>query len=90
MQNKFFGHEAVSQRLSKKLKDWYKVPVSTKHLNDEGVSNIITNGLMFTVSHCQQFDSSNGSFRLTHNSKLVECTEMYNLVNKTKTNKLQQ
>jgi hypothetical protein len=85
MQNKFFGHQAVSQRLANKLKDWYKVSVNIIH--NEDASDIITNGLTFTVSRCQQFDSSNGSFRLTHNSKLVDCTEMYSLVNKSSKNK---
>ena len=82
MQNKFFCHQAVSQRLANKLKDWYKVSVNIIHNDDS--SDIITNGLTFTVSRCKQFDSKNGQFSLTHNSKLVECTEMYNLVNKSK------
>jgi len=82
MQNKFFGHLAVSQRLAKKLKDWYNVSVNIIHKDDS--SDIITNGLTFTISRCKQFDASNGQFSLIHNSKLIECTEMYKLVNKSK------
>jgi hypothetical protein len=82
MQNNLFGHQAVSQRLANKLKDWYKVSVNI--INNDDSSDIITNGLTFTVSRCKQFDSSNGQFSLTHNSKLIECTEMYKLVNKSK------
>jgi len=82
MQNKFFSHQSVSQRLAKKLQDWYNVSVTVKHHSD--TSDIITNNLIFTVSRCKQFDASNGQFSLTHNSKLVECTEMYKLVNKSK------
>lgn len=82
MQNKFFSHQAVSQRLAKKLQEWYMVSVNVIHNDDS--SDIITNGLTFIVSRCKQFDSTNGQFTLTHNSKLIECTEMYSLVNKSK------
>jgi hypothetical protein len=82
MQNKFFGHQAVSQRLSKKLQDWYNV--STQVIHNSDTSDIITNGLTFTVSRCKQFDSHNGQFSLTHNTKLIEVTEMYSLVKNSK------
>lgn len=85
MQNKFFGHQAVSQRLSQKLQDWYNVLVTVNHCEDN--SDIYVNGLTFNVSRCKQFDSSNGQFSLTHNSKLIECTQMYSLVNKSSNNK---
>lgn len=85
MQNKIFGHQAVSQRLSQKLQDWYNVFVTVKHYEDN--SDIIVNGLTFNVSRCKQFDSSNGQFSLTHNSKLIECTGMYKMVNKSSKNK---
>ena len=85
MQIKFFSHQSVSQRLSKKLEDWYNVSTEVIHNSDS--SEIITNGLTFIVSRCKQFDSNNGQFSLTHNSKLIEVTEMYSLVNKTSKNK---
>lgn len=85
MQNKLFGHQAVSRRLSKKLQDWYNVLVTVNHYLD--TSDIIINDLTFTISRCKQFDSNNGQFSLIHNSKLIECTEMYKLVNKSSKNK---
>ena len=85
MKNKFFSHQSVSQRLAKKLQDWYNVSTEVIHNSDS--SNIITNGLTFTVSRCKQFDKWNGQFSLFYNSKLIEITEMYSLVNKTSKNK---
>jgi hypothetical protein len=85
MQNNFFSHQSVSQRLAKKLQDWYKVSTEVIHNLDK--SSIIVNGLTFTVSRCKQFDKHNGQFSLTHNSKLIEVTQMYSLVNNTTKNK---
>lgn len=83
MENKFFSHQSVSQRLSKKLQDWYGVSPTINHSND--TSDIEVNGLTFIVSRCKQFDNSNGQFILTHNGKLIECTKMYTMVKESKT-----
>ena len=82
MKNEFFSHQSVSQRLSKKLHDWYEVSTKVNHLED--TSTIEVNDLKFEVSRCKQFDSSNGQFSLTHNGKLIECTQMYSIVNQSK------
>ena len=82
MQIEFFSHQAVSQRLSKKLQDWYSVNPKVTHSED--TSTIEVNDLKFEVSRCKQFDSSNGQFSLTHNGKLIECTQMYSIVNQSK------
>lgn len=82
MQIEFFSHQAVSQRLSKKLQDWYSVnPVVT---HSENTSTIKVNGLKFEVSRCKQFDKQNGQFTLTHKGKIIECTQMYIMVKQSK------
>ena len=82
MQLEFFSHQAVSQRLSKKLQDWYSVSTTVNHLED--TSTIEVNGLTFMISRCKQFDKTNGQFSLTHKGKLIECTQMYIMVKQSK------
>ena len=69
MKNDFFSHQSVSQRLSKKLRDWYGVSVVVNHLSDS--SNI-------------EFDNTSGKFSIIHNDKLIEFTKMYDLVKESK------
>ena len=82
MKNDFFSHQSVSQRLSKKLRDWYGVSVVVNHLSDS--SNIEVNNLKFEVSRCKQFDNTSGKFSIIHNDKLIEFTKMYDLVKESK------
>lgn len=84
MKSKFFGHQAVSQRLSKKLQDWYGAKTTVTHEADS--STLQVNGLLFTVSHCQQYDSQNGGFRLTQDGKTIDISRMYGQVMKRETN----
>ena len=77
-----FSHKSVSQRLSKKLQDWYGVTTTINHFEDS--STIEVNGLLFMVSRCKQFDKTNGQFTLTYNGKLIECTQMYVLVKQSR------
>ena len=78
MESKFFGHQAVSQRLSKKLQDWYGATTTVTHGVDS--STLQANGLTFIISHCRQYDSHNGGFRLTQNGKLIDINRMYGQV----------
>ena len=76
-----FSHQSVSQRLSKKLEEWYSVKPQVTHL--EETSTILVNDLLFTVSRCRQFDKTNGQYSLTHNGKLIEYNKMNSLVNQS-------
>ena len=78
MESKTFGHQAVSQRLSKKLQDWYGATTTVTHGAEE--STLETAGLTFTVSHCRQYDRQNGGFRLSQNGRPIDITTMYGQV----------
>ena len=79
MKNPFFNNKSNAERLSKKLINWYGAKSTTKHLTDH--SEIHVNDMVFIVSKSEQFDISNGQFSLTFNSKPIDCTKMYSLVN---------
>ena len=79
MTNPFFNNKSNAERLSNKLINWYGANSITKHLPEH--SEIHVNNLIFIVSKSKQFDKSNGAFSLTFNSKPIECTQMYSLVN---------
>lgn len=81
MESKTFGHQAVSVRLSKKLADWYGASTSVTHGVD--CSTLEANGLVYVISHCRQYDGSNGGFRLTQSGKLIDITTMYGQVRRT-------
>ena len=78
MESKTFGHQAVSQRLSKKLQDWYGATTTVTHGAEE--STLQANGLTFIVSHCRQYDRQNGGFRLSQNGRPIDITTMYGQV----------
>jgi hypothetical protein len=82
MQNQFFNNRTNAERLSKKLINWYGVNPTVKH--NEDYSEILVNGLKFTVSNSKQFDKHNAQFSLRHDSRLIDCTKMYSLVNNSK------
>jgi hypothetical protein len=82
MKKSFFNNQTNAERLSKKLINWYGAKSIVKH--SENHSEIHVNNMVFVVSDSIQIDKGNGCFRLTHNSKPIEFTTMYDLVNSSK------
>jgi len=73
-----FTNKENSEILSKKLINWYGADSTTTHF--ENHSEILVNGLKFIISESIKTDKHNGTFKLSHNNKLIECTKMYIMI----------